>query len=195
MSIIIFGERCSGTNFLKHSLIENFNIEINDENKHYFNINEKTFLNDSKNYYIGIVRDPYEFVNSLFKNPHNLPNSLSESTQSFLNNEFYSLGGFKKYDIYKNIYELIKIKYNYLKFEMPLKVKNYIFIKYEDLNDNYENTLNLIKNKFDLIRTNENYIKIKLYKGFYLSKFVKSKNYVIDKNEFDANNLIDYNTF
>jgi hypothetical protein len=47
---------------------------------------------------------------------------------------------------YKNIFELRHYKLKYLIDDLPRKVKNYVFIKYEDLVDNFENTLNKIKN-------------------------------------------------
>jgi len=49
---------------------------------------------------------------------------------------------------YKNIYELRKVKYDYLLNDLPKKVKHYYFLKYEDLRDDYENTLDKIYMQF-----------------------------------------------
>ena len=55
---------------------------------------------------------------------------------------------------YKNIFELRKLKNDYLMNIMPTKVKNYILINYENLLNNYEETLESIKNTFNLRNKN-----------------------------------------
>jgi hypothetical protein len=59
---------------------------------------------------------------------------------------------------------------------MPTKVKHYILINYEDLLYNYEQTLDAIKNKFNLITKQTMYIKSRGYKqsSTYLYKGQKS---------------------
>ena len=77
---------------------------------------------------------------------------------------------------YKDIFELRKCKNHYLMNIMPTKVKHYILINYEDLLYNYEQTLDAIKNKFNLITKQPGYIKSKGYKQSttYLYKGQKS---------------------
>ena len=58
---------------------------------------------------------------------------------------------------------------------MPNKVKNYILINYEDLLYNYDKTLQLIKDKFDLIQKTPEFIKIKKYKKSETYNFVKQR--------------------
>jgi hypothetical protein len=65
---------------------------------------------------------------------------------------------------YKNIFEMRKIKNHFLTNIMPQKLKNYIWINYENLLYNYEATLNDIQTKFDLVKKNNTYVKIKKYK-------------------------------
>lgn len=65
---------------------------------------------------------------------------------------------------YKNVFELRKCKNNYLINIMPTKVKNYILINYEDLTYNYQETLNIIKYRFNLITKQPYYIKSRGYK-------------------------------
>ena len=48
---------------------------------------------------------------------------------------------------YKNIFELRHTKNKFLIEDMPKKVKNYIFIRYEDLLNDFENTMLKIKEK------------------------------------------------
>ena len=76
---------------------------------------------------------------------------------------------------YKNIFELRKLKNDYLMNIMPDKVKNYILINYESLLNNYEETLELIKNKFSLIQKYPNFKKIKTYKKSDTYNFVQQR--------------------
>ena len=53
--------------------------------------------------------------------------------------------------------------------DLPMKVKNYIFITYEDLNNDFENTLLKIKNKGLKVKENINFPKnTKVYKNYDL---------------------------
>ena len=65
---------------------------------------------------------------------------------------------------YKNIFEMRKLKNNFLMNIIPYKVKNYILINYENLIYNYEDTLNNIQQQFNLIKKNDTFIQIKKYK-------------------------------
>ena len=76
---------------------------------------------------------------------------------------------------YKNIFELRKLKNDYLMNIMPDKVKNYILINYESLLNNYEETLELIKNKFSLIQKYPIFKKIKNYKKSDTYNFVQQR--------------------
>ena len=66
----------------------------------------------------------------------------------------------------KNIFELRNLKNEYL-INHKNRVKNYLLIRYEDLNNNYEQTLTFLEKKFNLQRKNKNtpFVKIKSYKG------------------------------
>jgi hypothetical protein len=189
---VILGERCSGTNFLEEALTQNFDITYTSEygNKHFFCNNNYTTASEDT-VFIGIVRNPIYWLNSFSKELHHIP-SINKSLRNFLFNEFYSvfdeqqnkkpmldfnifsnnvsepiiikdlnyLNGNK----YKNIFEMRKLKNHYLRNIMPHKVKNYILINYENLLYNYESTLDTIKTKFELVKKNDTYVKIKKYK-------------------------------
>jgi hypothetical protein len=79
---------------------------------------------------------------------------------------------------YKDIFELRKLKNYYLMNVLPKKVKNYVLINYEDLLYNYENTLDLIKHKFNLIQTREKYIKSDNYKHSDTIKYKGEKSVI-----------------
>jgi len=205
---IIYGERCSGTNFLENAILENFNIEISWEHgsKHFFCFNTYDKRNFDDTLYIGIVRNPIYWINSFSKELHHVPEINRKNLHNFLFNEFYSINDeveilpklqtvlfnnkpqkVYRYSVmredlnyltnkkYKNIFELRKLKNDYLMNEMPTKVKNYILINYENLLNNYEETLEFIKNKFNLTQKYANLKKIEKYKKSDTYNFVKQR--------------------
>jgi hypothetical protein len=191
--ITIFGERCSGTTFLIEALKSNFNIELTNHHKHFFG--HDNYELDMEIIYICIYRDPYEYANSFYKNKHHLPEHITKDSNSFLTSEFYSFDINNKEILedrhiitknrYKNIFELINVKNDFLMNILPKKVKNHIYIKYEDLRDNYEEILKKIKDKFNLIQKNEEFIKIIKYKNWEDSnEFKINTEYLLDKELF-----------
>lgn len=206
--IIIYGERCSGTNFLENAILENFDVEISWEqgSKHFFCFNNYDKRNFDDTLYIGIVRNPIYWINSFSKELHHVPEVNRQNLRNFLFNEFYSVNDeievlpkiqsvlfnnkLKKVyryttmseDLnyitnqkYKNIFELRKLKNDYLMNIMQTKVKNYILINYEKLLNNYEETLEFIKNKFNLTQKYDVFKKIQKYKKSTNYNFVKQR--------------------
>lgn len=165
------GERNSGTHFLQYALLFNFQLEYVRKNRHFFghdDVNEYPEESLDKTIYFVIVREPVEWIDSLFKRLHHIPTENKKSIDAFLNNEWYSiheLGEEKGTEMmddrniytgerYKNIFEMRSTKYKYLLNDMKTKVKHYYFIRYEDLLNDYQNTLNKIGAKFKLKRKN-----------------------------------------
>ena len=155
----IFGERCSGTNYIQNIMKMNFELDITWQYgwKHHFGFND---FNDSDNtLFICIVREPYSWMNSFYQCKHHLPPELAMTPDHFLNNEFYSVNDNNDEIIsdrnmyngqrFKNIFELRHIKLKYMIETLPQLVKNYILIRYEDLLNDFDNVMNKIK-KFDL---------------------------------------------
>jgi hypothetical protein len=232
---IIYGERCSGTNFLENAILENFDVEISWEqgSKHFFCFNKYDKRNFDDTLYIGIVRNPIYWINSFSKELHHVPEINRYSLQKFLFNEFYSVNdeiekapklqtilfnnkpqkvyryttiledlNYITNQKYKNIFELRKLKNYYLMDIMPTKVKNYILINYENLLNNYEETLELIKNKFNLTQKQSTFKKIQKYKKSDTYNFVRQreitlKPFIVDviwKNlDIDQESKLGYN--
>ena len=154
--VTIYGERCSGTNYLEELLCSNFDIEIvwSYGWKHFFGFNELSNTDDVL--FIGIIRNIDDWINSLYRNPHHLPSNLINDENTFLNSEFYSLhdNGDESYTDrnietgkrYKNIFELRHTKNKFLVDTMPLLVKNYCLITYDNLIDNFVDVMNQLKN-------------------------------------------------
>jgi len=188
---IILGERCSGTNYIQNLILKNFEIDISySVEKHFFN--KEAILNANSNdiLFIGIIRNIYSWINSLYKYPYHVSKSLRNNSLKFLNSEFKSFNNNKEIvnsrniytnAPYKNIFELRKVKMKFLIDDMPTLVQNYHLIKYEDLRNSFTLILNLIKDKFNLIpKVNypeniDNYIGRGRRKG-------KFNNFKIDKN-------------
>uniref|UniRef100_A0A6C0ITR2 Sulfotransferase domain-containing protein n=1 Tax=viral metagenome TaxID=1070528 RepID=A0A6C0ITR2_9ZZZZ len=196
----IFGERCSGTNFLENVIKENFGLEITFKYawKHFFCNSDLS--NSDETLFIGIVRNPIYWLNSLYKDKHHIPVENLQSIQHFLFNKAYSVceatsprPRVLKNDFnyvtnkpYKNIFEMRRFKNRFLTDIMPTKVKNYILINYEALTKHYEYTLNKIQSSFNLPFKNPNaIIKVNKYKKETKRKFVSQK-----KIELDTSTLV-----
>ncbi len=192
----ILGERCSGTHYVKHLICKNFDLkltwkygfkEYNNQSTH------KHFFKFSKDYttpeadtclFVCIVRDPVEWIGSLYNAPYHLSKDMfDDGWESYLTHEFFSLydnknthgdlyGEERKGDRhiytgerYKDIFEARAIKCKFLFEDFPKLVKNSIFIKYEDIRDNPEIFIDTLKKKFGMIRTSDEYVKVTKYKG------------------------------
>lgn len=200
----IYGERCSGTNYIEVIMKLNFDINITWEygHKHFFGFNDKILENSDKTLFICIIRNPVDWINAFYRNSHHVPKHLTRNINNFLNDEFYSYVDNKNYptygneiledrniytgERYKNIYELRHTKLKWMIEDLPKKVKNYILIKHEDLLDNFNETLYKIKNKGLKIKENINFpintdrYKKKNYK--YVKKVNKFKKDIILSN-------------
>ena len=151
----IYGERCSGTNYLEKLLLLNFDIEIiwSYGWKHFFGFNDLSNSDDVL--FIGIIRNLTDWINSLYREKYHLPLELTKNVDTFLNNPVYSTKDNKELmndrnietnERYKNIFELRHVKNKFLIEKMPELVKNYCLITYDDLVDNFVDIMNKIKN-------------------------------------------------
>jgi hypothetical protein len=160
----IYGERCSGTNYIEQLIKLNFDITLTYEYgwKHFFGFDNNKFNtipNTDNCLFICIVRDITKWINSLYKTPHHLESSMLKDTTTFLNSKVVSLSKNKTEIIndrnmytnenYNNLLELRHTKLKYLIETLPTMVKNCIIIRYEDLLNDFENTMNKFK-QFDI---------------------------------------------
>jgi hypothetical protein len=198
--VTIYGERCSGTNYLEELLLLNFDIEIvwSYGFKHFFGFNDLTNSNDVL--FIGIVRSLTDWVNSLYRDKHHLPPELIESADTFLNNTFYSINlnnneimtdrNIETKERYKNIFELRHVKNKFLVETMPTLVKNYCLITYDNLIENFENVMIKIKDYNLPIKSNINFpINIYYYKKNKKRVFSKKPNQIPNHTIMEKANL------
>jgi hypothetical protein len=158
---IIYGERCSGTNYLQELIELNFDVETTWDYgwKHFFGFNDVSKSDNTL--FVCIVRDPYTWINSMYRIPHHITHTIRGNPHKFLNNEIFSFDDHNENrdetkekmedrhiytnERYKNIFELRYTKLHYLTKDLPAKVKHYIFIRYEDLLYDFDNTMNRLK--------------------------------------------------
>ena len=207
----ILGERCSGTHFLQHAILQNFHVEYSKGEKHFFgnrefrdtihvpfdemSLHEKQMrdvdrIPPGQLLTICIVRDPVEWIDSFYKRKHHVPPENREPIGRFLSCEFYSIyeEAPKKHmeimedrnwltkERYANLFELRRMKNEYLHDKVSGDTTNrFFFLRYEDLRDDYENTLEIIQNRFLLRRKYPlmTFVKTPKYKGTYHSLYEK----------------------
>lgn len=87
----ILGERCSGTNILRALILKNFEIEFTEEFGHrHFHIFHNTFDNSDDCLFVSIIRNPYDWINSLYLKPWHLSYETAQDEYHFLNHLFFS---------------------------------------------------------------------------------------------------------
>lgn len=168
----IYGERCSGTNYLENIFLMNFDIELKWEygHKHFFGFSD---LSGSDNtLFLSIVRNPFDWYNSFFVHPHHIKKELTDSVPNFLYKELhsYKVDNDNNYieiendrNMYtglpwNNIVELRNIKLKYMIETLPTAVRHNVLVRYEDLLDNFDTVLCDIKEKYNLaIRPTANF--------------------------------------
>jgi len=178
----IYGERCSGTNYLEQLMAANFDISFTSEygHKHFFGHKQLDKLDTSDTLFICIVRHPITWLNSFFREQHHIPNRPI-SLDQFLFNTWYSvddenhiisedmrisiLPDESSTTPYKNIFEMRFYKHYYLLNILPRQVKHYILIQYENLRDNTNAVLNTISTRFNLTPKQPAYVNIHYYKN------------------------------
>jgi hypothetical protein len=167
MKFTVIGERCSGTNYLQELISANFyNVHLTWECgfKHWF----KKWEASNDVLILGIVRNPIDWLHSLYTCLHNIPDQ-NKSLPGFLLNEYYSCQNDEiiTSDLkvkYQNIFELRFLKNNFL---LNMKNKpNFVLINYEELRSNTEDVLLKLKNRFNLHFKHDKIVEVNYYVGW-----------------------------
>jgi len=186
----ILGERNSGTHFLQYAMLFNFHLPYHRGTRHFFghsNIEDFPPETADETIYLCMVRDPIEWIDSLFKRLHHIPPENKKSIDAFLKNEWYSIyeeGEKNKQEIledrnmftkerYANIFEMRKGKLDFFLTQVQKKAKHVYFIRYEDLLHNYETILNDIAMRFQLKRKTKTWTPVPKYKGTFNALYEK----------------------
>ena len=185
----IYGERCSGTNYLQNIINMNFDVNLTWEYgwKHFFGFQDDLLENSDNTLFICIVRNLPDWINSFYREKHHLPlkyknnMTVEDKVDEFLNKEFWSFDDNNKNrdsskeimadrniytgERYKNIFELRHTKIKWMLEDLPKKVNNCVFIKHEDLINDFEKTLLKIKDKGLKVKENINFpLNTNIYK-------------------------------
>ena len=211
----IYGERCSGTNYLESIIMNNFNVQITWDYgwKHFFGFHDEKLKHSDDVLFICIIRDITDWMNSFFREKHHLPlkykSKLNQQQKmhEFLNEEIFSFNDnngnrdFSKElfhdrniytgERYKNIFELRHTKIKWMVEDLPKKVKNYIFIRYEDLTNNFDQILHHIKDKGLEIKYPTKFpVNTKYYKKSNFHIYKKKNNMYFSKEQILNNKNI-----
>lgn len=170
----LYGERCSGTNYF-HGIFQILTGLPGKETyikkygwKHFFlsiDYSNKIKSDGDNILFIGLVRDPYDWLNSLFNKQYHLPLNNRKNMKSFLLSQYWSTHRVQPNDLaeteimedrnwngkrFKNIFEARKVKCEYLFYELPKIAQNSYFVNYTNwLEDTKEQTEKISK-QFDL---------------------------------------------
>ena len=187
--VTIYGERCSGTNYLEELLVLNFDVKITWDYgwKHFFGFHDLTNSDDTL--FIGIIRNLEDWINSLYREQHHLPPHFHGNVDTFLTDTFYSMDihgneimidrNIDTGERYKNIYELRLVKNRYLIETLPNLVKNYGLITYDELIDNFLYTMIKLKNYGLKCKDNVDFpLNVEHYKQNKGQLFIKKENYI-----------------
>lgn len=165
-NIQIFGERCSGTNYLERLIKTNFGVRVTSDFgfKHWFldgisprsrtnlttDLEQKRSLDDSDDtLFLCLLRSPYDWLRSLYKKPHHtvLPDDLKfgefvrmpwvSQDQVKRNAAWRKNRGEELYFI-EEAQNICELRSQKIEHWLELKkiVKNVEFLKYEDLSRN-----------------------------------------------------------
>lgn len=219
--IQIFGQRGSGTNYLEQLLLANFkNIEIVNYYafKHIWNANlQKTVQNDDNIKIIIIVRNPYNWLRSVHRQPHHCPQLVGLPFDKFVRARWiaYSKVAWNSANPnirLKNLHKAPKVE----EFENAIIMrnqKNQLFlqiakehpdkvclINYESLESDFNSALSKIEAIHDLSKINNHFIQISTYKNTgerYVPKDMikikySTKKYIDELLHFDQEGVLGY---
>lgn len=150
--VTIFGERCSGTNYLEHLLVTNFEVEYIMGDKHMYEYNGLIPDQSDSVFFFGIARNVVDWVNSLYRDQPHLPSHLCNSIETYLTDPMYSIVDNRETDHnwltnqrYSNLFELRHVKMQFLVDTMPRLVRHYKLITYDELMADFHGIMNQIK--------------------------------------------------
>ena len=176
----VLGERNSGTDIIKQLILTHFELPYTQEfgSTHFFGFYGYKSMFTDATLFISIVREPVDWIHAFYRNPQYIP-AKNHDLSNFLTSPFYSIwtNSIRPNSIlttnslasqtfesiihedrniitnktYKNIFELRKVKTEYLTETLPKIVKHCIIIRYEDLIENPQCIIKQIQDQYNLI--------------------------------------------
>ncbi len=174
----IYGERCSGTNFVRKLIYDNFDLLFANlpENshagwKHWFGHPENVeAIQKSQGWclVLSIVRNPVDYLVSFFQHPHHQTPERTKDFETFLTTEFWSTGkeGEVVFDRdmnnpqrrYKDIFEMRAAKIRFMLQKLPSLTTDQAFMTFEDLKATPEKYLAQWAEKWKLPRLADEWV-------------------------------------
>jgi hypothetical protein len=177
----IIGERHTGTNWLESIVKSNFELPVTWEYgwKHWMGFNDDRISESRNTLFLCTTRNPHDWIYSFTREPHHIPTQNKLNTDTFLFNEWISIYNNKPPPLlnkeikedrnmhtgerYKNIFELRKVKTEYINSFKNIN-PNSIVVKYEDMYNNYQEVFSKISIITGITPKNESLsIKTKTY--------------------------------
>jgi len=150
----IYGERCSGTKWLTVLIEDNLGLPVTWEFgwKHFFGGTQKLPGRDAtgSTLFVCVVRDPVDWVNSLYRMPHHLTGPQVRGGVDAFMTEPVEFEGKPEADgrtgmAYKSVMQMRHRKCDYLVRALPQLVDRYVLVRYEDLVDDLAGTMARIR--------------------------------------------------
>lgn len=208
----IYGERCTGTNFIRKLVVDNFELDMVQLPdpifgwKHFFGHehNMSAIKSSMDCVIISIVRNPIDTLMSFWRNPHHQHPDRLVDLKTFLTGEFYSVysktalnehwldnnfeDGARRF---KNIFEMRAVKGRFLFSTIPTLTSNCVFMRHEDLKSDPVKILTEIEAKFGLTRKFSEFVieqkrvapQSEHWNKFNLSEIPLRENYVVEDPE------------
>lgn len=167
MRFQIFGERCSGTNYLEHLLKYNFgddSVTWQFGHKHWYIDHDriKNTPSSQDTIFIAIIRDLRDWIRSFFAHPHHL-DRRARNIRQFLTQPIVSMVTPPEYQ--KDIFELRASKLNDL-FQLRNSAPHVLYVRYEYLRDHPEEWITALSQKYNLPLVHPNVEPVLTYKGY-----------------------------
>ena len=165
--IKIFGERCSGTNYLEKLLIKNLRgVTVLHESQDFGWKHNIVYQENWSSLYdvlfLYIYRNPYDWLRSLYLQPHHMPQMKELSFLDFLQANANVYEGNEMIDSSRNVFQSRAVSIVDA-LHLRNKVPNMMIISYEDLNNNPQMIFEIAK-KYQL-SMREDFVNINTYKG------------------------------
>ena len=184
---VIYGERHSGTNFLEQCFKQTFDLDRTEYygNKHFFGWAkpETISFRGKHTLFIGIVRNPYDWIMAMINLPHHIHRSRLLNISQLLTEEWYSTDYHDKEILedrnfitkqrYNNIFHMRTVKYQYLSQIMPIIATNYVLLSYDAWLKNYDTYLSIISNRFHL-KKNTTSLSVETKNPYLVPDYIKS---------------------
>lgn len=181
----ILGERCSGTYYTQRLIQHNLQVEHCEDygHKHFWTKRKEKYPKDLL--LVILVRDPYTWAESFYRKKWHVPEHFhSLNFSDFITSEFYSIKDQNIPNIagevgdeimadrnmmlnkrHKNLLALRAYKMNFIFHEFPKMCQNMVVLRLEDIQNDFEGTLQFLSKTYRLQRRNERFEDLLHYKG------------------------------